>query len=276
MNKAARDVVPEKFVPETVLQHPKFDLGEFRDRWERSRLSALASVLQKSSLNESALLKEVDSKNQDQVLRAVFENSRKFGLSAAKYLGVAWELSDLIDVLPRLGLPCFAESWRSHNSAQVLERSGCVSLGQHGSFGCDYWREALDGLVMGVGENERLARHRSLGHGDSGCLDVLFTEEYVVPRVVSAESANPKFGPIPSAMMKNLEPTQKSFESMKVNLLLKGFSEGTLFYQLDAQEGVLCGAGGKLMHESFAQDVAQMDPSLKIQDVSPIAVKLNA
>jgi hypothetical protein len=130
---------------------------------------------------------------------------------------------------------------------------------------------------MGVGDSERMARHQSVGHGDAQCVDVLFSEEYALPRIVSdlttASSALPqKFGPIPNDMSAGLELIRNRFESMKVKLRLEGVSEGVLYYQLEAEEGVLCGAGGKLMHDSFSSQVLQHFPSLVLRDTAPIAV----
>ena len=87
---------------------------------------------------------------------------------------------------------------------------------------------------MGAGDTERLARHRSLGHGDHECVDVLFTENYSVPRIVSREqSSNPpslkKYGPVPSELTQELEEISKRFEKMKVCLHIDGYSEGSLY-----------------------------------------------
>lgn len=265
----------------SVLQHSRFDLKEFQDKWKKSRLSALKEVLGEKSAgisDEELLLKQVDTETKEKVLRKVFDNSRRLGLSVAKYLGLSWETSDLADLLPHVHVPCFSHPWRKHNSAYVLERSGCESFSKTGSLGCDYWREALDGLVMGVGENERLSRHRSMGHGDSECLDVIFTEVFHPPRVVSAtdpaesKKVSQKFGPLPENMSESLKPITRHFESMKIKLTLEGLSEGILYYRLDANEGVLCGAGGKLMHDSFSREMAKLYPNIAIRDVAPLAV----
>lgn len=267
-----------------ILEHPKFSRDELADRWWRARMSALMGICgerplspaEEKSVQEMSLLRAVPGPSRDLVLRAVFDKSRKLGLSAVKFLGVTFEIGDVAEVLPNMGVPCFAGSWRSHHSARVLERKGCTSLEPLGAFGCDYWREALDGLVVGLGENERLARHQSCGHGDPECLDVLFTEDFSVPRVVVGEGARPspqsKFGQIPQAMMKGLEPIVERFNEMKIHLLLDGLSEGVLFYRLEADEGVLCGAGGRFLHESLAREVLKRFPRLTLRDVAPLAV----
>ncbi|GEM_PF-678794 len=279
--KATLTMMNHAAMATSVLQHSRFDLKEFQDKWKKARLSALKEVLGEKSAgisDEELLLKQVDTETKEKALRKVFDNSRRLGLSVAKFLGLSWEASDLADLLPQVHVPCFSRPWRKHNSAYVLERAGCDSYSKTGSLGCDYWREALDGLVMGVGENERLSRHRSVGHGDSECLDVLFAEEFQPPRIVSApdpaekKTIGQKFGPIPEAMFESLKPIARQFESMKIKLVLEGLSEGILYYRLDAHEGVLCGAGGKLMHDSFSREMAKLYPNTAIRDVAPLAV----
>lgn len=265
----------------SVLMHSRFDLKEFQGKWKKARLSALMEVLGDKSdgiSDEEILLKKVDTDTKEKVLRKVFDNSRRLGLSVSKFLGLSWEATDLADLLPHVHIPCFSYTWKKHNSAFVLERAGCDFYSKMGSLGCDYWREALDGLVMGVGENERYARHRSIGHGDFECLDVLFTEEFRPPRVVGATDLaerkiiGQKFGLIPVPMYESLKPIARHFKSMKITLILEGLSEGILYYRLDAEEGVLCGAGGKLMHDTFSREMAKLHPNTAICDVEPLAV----
>lgn len=263
-----------------LSEHPRFDIEDFSSRWERARLSALRSVLQDAGVStsvdaETQLLAQIRSENKEILLRRVFDYSRQFGLSASRYLGMSLEVQDLVEILQTSPVPCFRGSWRSHNSAFVLERVGCEVISDVGNLACDFWREALDGLIMGVGENERLARHRSVGHGDSECVDVLFTEEFSIPRVVPSsnlEPVTPKFGALPIDLETALQDVRKYFESMKVQLRFAGLSEGVLYYELKTEDGVLCGAGGRLMHESLLREISKRFPSLKTQDVSPLAV----
>jgi hypothetical protein len=156
-----------------VILHEKFQVGELALRWRKARVSALSSVMGaelsvSDPYSEYELLKKIHEADRERALRAVFDYSRKLGLSLTKFLGLSWELDDLAEILPHLQLGCFSGAWNQKNGARVLERSGaCESLSASGSFGCDYWREALDGFVMGVGENERFTRHRSQGHQDA-------------------------------------------------------------------------------------------------------------
>lgn len=140
-----------------ISTHPRFDIKDFLGRWEKARLSALRSALQdpvvSTSLDvETQLLTHICSENKELLLRRVFDYSRKFGISASRYLGMSLEVQDLVEILQASPIPCFRGNWRSHNSAYVLERIGCEVVRDVGNLACDYWREALDGLIMGVGE----------------------------------------------------------------------------------------------------------------------------
>ncbi len=271
-----------------VCEHPEFNPQDFGLRWQKARLSALGSVLNEKVQSDSSgdqalaareleLLSKVPQALQDQALRGVFDFSRQLGRSVSRFLGLSLETSDFAEILASSQIPCFQAKWRPHNEALVLERKGCASLSTLKSFGCDYWREALDGLIMGAGDTERLARHRSLGHGDQECVDVLFTENYSVPCVVSPSEkqesgSHKKYGPVPSKINQELEGISKRFETMKVHLHIDGFSEGTLYYRLETDEGVLCGAGGKLLHDSFCKELAKTFPEILAKDSSPLAV----
>jgi hypothetical protein len=272
-----------------LFEHERFSLNDLSSRWKKARISAIKKSQtfdqdQFNIQNESELLLKVTSENKDLVLRAVYDHSRLLGLSLVKHLGLTLEITDIAQLLPQMDSPCFSAVWRPHHEAQVLERKACRDLAVLGNFACDYWREAVDGLVVGVGENERFTRHRSVGHGDEDCCDVLFEEKFTPPRVVTAEentsssklSKSLKYGPLPEVLMTALVPVQERFRKLKINLVLEGLSEGILYYRLDADEGVLCGAGGKMLHESFLKELenikSQNNLKLIARDCAPLAV----
>lgn len=268
----------------SILEHPHFDRSEFSERWKKARIAGIFSILarlQADGESEFDLLKaarDVEPKEQDLILRGVFDNSRKLGLGATRYFGVTWEISDIVELLPFASSPCFSQVWRECDQVQVLRRAGCGVFGQLGRFGCDYWREAVDGLVMGVGDGERFSRHSSLGHGDVECVDVLYVENPLPEFAVSdrgkrgIQRSGRKFGRLPDELLQRLEPIRKRYESTGLRLALEGLSEGTLFYRLESGDGSICGAGGKLLHESFAREVSRVSPALRIKDVGPLAV----
>lgn len=220
-----------------IVEHPKFDLDDLCRRFELAKEQA------------------------GQDLRRLFDNTRKLGLSLVKYLGLTCELSDLVEILPKLKTTCFDGTWKSHQASYVLERSGCPLLHKQGSFACDYWREALDGLVMGLCEDERLARHKSCGHGDLTCVDVLFQDRESV-----------RLAPVSNQFLLKLNLIQTCFESQQIRVVFKGLLEDMLYYDLKTPEEIPCGDENKNWHDELKIMVANFLPDLKLQDASPLAV----
>ena len=149
-----------------VLAHRDFSAGDFSRLWRSARIAALKPLITKlpplpaqlpQAGQELRLLRFLPAERRDDALRGVFDNSWKLGRSAVRYLGLQWELSDLHEVLTSVGIACLTGRWTQHNGALVLNRAGCAPARTIGSFYCDYWREAIDGLVMGVGGDERYA-----------------------------------------------------------------------------------------------------------------------
>lgn len=253
-----------------MIEHPNFDLIAFRDRWKASRLASLRSVIQDDipalDFDEAALLGLIADDDRDKLLRLIFDNSRKFGASAVRYFGFSWEISDLQDILSQTHIPCLNGAWSDGVHAKVLTRSGCAEQMQTGSFYCDYWREAFDGLIMGVGETERYARHASVGHGDKECVDVFFDD------AVKVDGMPTKWGEVPPLIAEALLPLQNRLKTLKINLFLHGISEGVLYYLMEKEMGVLCGNSARLYNEMLAKEVGTRFPGLGLQDASPLAV----
>ncbi|MCM2280184.1 MAG: hypothetical protein NDJ89_19120 [Oligoflexia bacterium] len=255
-----------------------FDIEDFHRRWQAARNAALKSVGATSDeaaakaadrvLAETSLLSALSPGQRELALRAVFDHSRMLGLSAVRRFGIVWEAADLGSLVGQSGIPCFLGQWSRPESAgqplraRILTRTPtpehCPGAAQGGSFICDYWREAIDGLVMGLGEELRHRRHESVGHGDAQCLDLFLDEN----------GPELRYGPIDAEIAAALEPLRARIPA----LVLVGCSEGVLYYKLESATGPLCGPGGKLLHESVAREISSRFPRLRAQDASPLAV----
>lgn len=267
---------------------PQFDIGEFNQRWLKARVSAFRSLgsMSRPSMEPDpdptqaleadlvgrflSLERTVDpseaEKSKDALLRAVFENSRKLALSLAKRLGVTFEVQDFKDLLASSGIPCVQGRWSGRANARILGRKGCDYCIGSGANACDYWREALDGLVMGLGEKERLARHACVRHGDDECIDVFYTES------VGGAGETLAWGPVPEHMALDLFESTAYFQLKNgVTIDLKGFREGVLYFEFKSSTDALCGSSNQLTLK-FREMVQEKYPGLSLKDVTPQAV----
>lgn len=267
---------------------PQYDIDEFNRRWLKARVSAFRSLGSLSrpsmepdpdpttaleaelvgrflSLDGSVQAPEAD-KSKDALLRAVFENSRKLALSLAKRLGVTFEVQDFRNLLESSGIPCVQGRWSERSNARILGRKGCDFCIASGANACDYWREALDGLVMGLGEKERLARHACVRHGDEECLDVFYTES------AGGTGETLAWGPVPGHMALELFECTEYFRLKNgVTVDLKGFREGVLFFEFKTATDAQCGSSN-LLTLKFREMVQEKYPGLILKDVTPQAV----
>ncbi len=264
----------------SFIERSGFDQDDFLIRWGRARLFSLKKTsaddlmitkpfVDLSSLLsfELDLLKKVLKENEDSVLKAVFDNSRKLGLSLSRRFQVRLEIEDIRNILSQSLIPCSMGTWETHKDALSVRRHGCESQKIIGSFLCDWYREAIDGLIMGVGEEERFARHASVGHGDSECLDVFFTETLIL------NHKELRFSPVPHHIKNKLEPIQEKFRNMQKRLVFSGYAEGVLYYTIESEnDKPLCGSTARMFHTLLSKSIHELLPNLHMQDLSPLAV----
>ena len=192
-------------------------------------------------------------------------------MSLSKFLGLSFEIQDFQNLLEKSGIPCVQGRWESRKNAKILSRKGCDFCPKSGVNACDYWREALDGLVIGLGDKERLARHASIRHGDTACVDVFYFDGFYFDPEGRKETSL-AWGPLPEHMAKNLMEICEDFERvMKVSILLKGLNEGVLYFEFKSSTDALC-SGGQLLTSTFQRKIQKQYPGLVIQEVTPRAV----
>jgi hypothetical protein len=249
-----------------------FDLADFHRRWVLARLSVLAAVSGTREFDENIAIRKIPAESWDQVLRNVFDVSRRLGLSASRYFQARFELADFPQIFNGDFSPCMVGEWKLRpNGSLVLSRRGCMGSDKLHAFYCDYWREAVDGMIMGLGETERIARHSSAGRGDSLCVDVLYCESTTIHSEFAGASEI-RFAPIPAEMQADLAVIRQGFLDQGVEVDFGGVSEGTLFFRLQVQGKSACGAGGRLLQDSLERQVKKRFPDLALRDFSPLAV----
>jgi hypothetical protein len=258
-----------------VISQEHFSIRDFHERWKRARMSALKSFLQisrqeSSSKNETDLLSLIAVEIRSQALRIVFDNSRKLGASASRFLGLSWEVQDISDVLSQSESPCLKGYWENTKTGKTLKRKGCDQLQTVGSYVCDYWREALDGLIMGVGETERYARHASMGHGDIECTDVFYDDSLDVNGDINGKQQ--KFGEVPKKVFDGLTSLTAFLLKQEISLNLRGISENVLYYELISNEKPICGSSNRFIEGILVKEVKTQFAGLDLKDASPLAV----
>lgn len=264
------------------VRRPEYDKADFARRWRLARLSAIRAAASlpghAGEMDEAAALEaflsaarlsgeERRSALKDALLRHVFDNSRLLASGLSRRLGVTFEVEDFRDLLEAVGVPCVQGRWTARPEAQVLARPGCGFCPGAGADACDYWREALDGLVTGLGGTERMVRQGCLRRGDAECVDVLFPE---APRGAREAEA---WAPVPGHMAVEIfEAAQRLGRSAGAEVSIKGLREGVLCFEfLGATDGNRCGGAVEAL-ERFREALSGRFPGLGLMDVTPRAV----
>jgi hypothetical protein len=232
---------------------------DLASRWRRARHAALCAVVpdvDEVETEEDHLFRALERAPED-VLRLVFEHSQRLGEGFRRFYKLDLPITELAGFLPLLGVPCLAREWTrvADEHAYIAEHAGCAAPSQH-AHACDYWREAIEGLVLGMTGAVRHGRHASRGHGDPSCIDLL----YIHPQ------SPLRFGPIPVELQAGLESIRRvaqAFDgSTKIRFL--GLSEGVLHYQTQT----LGEGGGVRVSTLVERGVARRFPGLATRDVT--------
>lgn len=237
--------------------------SELADRWRRARRAALEQALPdvQGAPGEEELLRLALANDPERLLRRVFDNSRRLGDSFRSYHRMDLGLADLAWLLPALGVPCVSKPWVRIERPRHLrsERSGCA-LGANVAGACDFFREAVDGLILGLSGAVYHARHDSVGSGGERCVDVL----YVQPQ------SPVRFGPIPPRIAERLPEVQRTLELFDSTAAVEflGISERVLYYRLVS----VGGSTNVRLTTVIEHAVQRRYPSLTTIDVSSRAV----
>jgi hypothetical protein len=218
-------------------------------------------------VDEAEAVRQLPAELVDTALRGVFENSRKLALSASRHFSIRLELDDFQQLFLAAQLPCALGTWSARPSARVAERHGCLHGRGRETRLCDWYREAMDGMVMGLGESERVVRQRSEAYGDDGCLDVIFDD-------APEAAADWTYAPVPPPLEGHLRTVVQRCAAKGFELSWLGYRAGTLFYKLTPKNSTapLCRDNARSAHEGVAQAVHELFPTIRLQDSSPLAV----
>lgn len=247
-------------------------IQELRERWFRSRVAALKKIFNQV-LSEDDFFLNINLQSEEdfeQLLKLIFLNSRNLGISYQKLYQLTWEKKDFTVFLKKLGSPCLLGDWDEKNTAHVLSRNGCNQGKLSGSRYCQYWREAIDGLVVGISDDVGFVRNSSIAAGDETCIDVFFDEEANPTDAIWNNSD--KWGVLPEEIKLELSKIEQKFLEMKIDLKFLGLSEKNLTYKLEPKENLTCGTAGNLYRSHLEKLVKEKFPLLNLKDASPVAV----
>lgn len=243
------NAAPPRAVPIAALA------DELADRWARARLSALRRFAPEATGDEPSHVAAVPAERWSDAEDQGFDNSLRLGDSFRRYHRLGLGLEELGELLPLLGVPCLSGCARAVDGALELEREPCGADARR----CDQLRECALGMVLGLSDGAvRHARHRSRGHGDPRCLDVLYTDP---------ESAH-RYGPIPDEIAGELAAIRASIARLGngASVEFLGVSEGQLAYRTHGPRGAL--AIGAMLEGMVRRRL----PSLTPVDTAPRAV----
>jgi hypothetical protein len=235
-------------------------------RWARARRSALlATGIAEMNQPEPELVEAALSLDRALCLKLAFDNSRQLGLGFRRFYEVDVPLQNLASLLPELGAPCLRGTWQRVDAPPHfrLEREPCAWRENCSTIGA-FFREATDGLVLGLSSSAHFARHQSRAAGDSLCLDVLFVRDAKMLR----------YGPLPETMQPGLAEAKKlasTFDS-ETEVEFLGVSEGTLFYALKTNPA----HPGVRIKPSLERALLRRFPHLSFVDVTPTEVSLDS
>lgn len=241
--------------------HPATDLAppwgseaieDLLSRWEGARRAALREVLaDRPALEEAELVREAHARDRERALRRVFDNSRLVGIGFRRVVRGGVPPGAVPGLLAALRDPCLSGTWSSERGARslVLERPGCEDAC---AAVCDHRREAADGLLIGLSDDLRLSRHRSRGHGDTTCRDLV-------------HDGPPRFGAVPDELRDDLASIARRAGSLgAAEVRFVGLSEGTLLYEVRRN-----GCAGIRIEPLVESQIHNRFPGLSAREVSP-------
>jgi len=250
------------------LSNTIFDL---RQRWEKSRLSAIRTLT--TFQTEFEFFKQISTLSEtefDSLIKKIFLNSKTLGMGYQKKYSIVWERSDISIYFQNLGSPCLMGGWDLRKTANVLTRFGCQDGKLYGGRVCLYWREAIDGLVLGLSEDVGFVRHASFNSGGDNCVDIFYQEE---KNLTDAIWSSPyRWGKISKDMLETLLVIENKFLEYKIKLKFLGQTEQNLFYKMESKENLICGATGSIYRNILESSVKDKFPAVQLQDASPVAV----
>lgn len=233
--------------------------AELGTRWARARRAAATAIVGPTGVaTEAELISCASEVDERELHRRLFENGARLGEGYRRFHRLQVSLTDLPELLPELGVQCLQGTYEvapKELRALRLIRPPCAARCEAKQ--CDAWREAIDGLVLGLTGTARHTRVASGGHGQGECIDVLHEDP----------ESPLRWGELPADLLPALESVKRFvrlFKGADVHFL--GLSEGVLLYRLDSRD---CGELRGNAREMVEQTLRKKLPHLDVRELSP-------
>lgn len=241
---------------------------ELDRRWRLARAAALSGVLGPGVdplEDEAWAISLAMSASGEAILRLVYDNGLRLGLGFARFHGGPVNSDALGGLLGGLTSPCLVGDWMHTPAGDALrlQRKPCGAA-DRGT--CDFWREAISGLVHGLTDELLHVRHASFpGEAEAGgpCVDV-----------VHGDPEGPwRFAELDAPLAAALEAARVTMHMLApgARIEFKGQLEGVVQY-MRLGEGCGPDAEAALDAKTFAAILERFAPGIRFRDISPRAV----
>lgn len=203
---------------------------------------------------------QTEQQKQNQELRQAFDSGRDSGLQLRHDNQGPLSTRDLAHVLSRSALPCVGGTWQEQEpDVWILQRPPCQRESAHM---CAVWRESVDGLVMGAGEEARYSRHSHFEDPDELCVDVLYT----------IDKPHWRWASLPQKYHFMMQELQADLATHQAELTILGYAEGQIFYTLKDSHPALAGHRHGFLSESLQHKAKAFHAEVRLIEMSPRAV----
>lgn len=238
-----------------------------KERYTIERLNILKSFLNQTDEKDILNSLNLDGESIELLLKKIFDISRLIGLDLRKeYYSdkkADPDIKEISSILSFLSIPCLKGSWdiNENSGSFIIKRNNCIYKDNPTT--CLYWREAIDGLIMGLGDSERYTRHKSKYFSkDDECVDVVY----------DSNKSNLRWADVPETIIKKLSCIIEKLNKKQIELILVGYTEKTLYYKIkDSNENLSQFRRGFII-KTISTYCFEKLPEIKAVEISPRAV----
>ncbi|MFN8576392.1 MAG: hypothetical protein U0354_06005 [Candidatus Sericytochromatia bacterium] len=233
-----------------------------KEKYYRDRLEVLDSFYKSNETNTLNSL-SLSEEKKEELLRDIFDISRKFGLKFLSENKLDYlDIKQFQEILEVLDIPCLSGVWSSDSDkAFSIKRDKCEY--KEKALTCLFWREAIDGLTMGLGDSLRYSRHKSRYFSkDKECVDVIYDSNKI----------NLRWDKVPEDISIKFQPLIEKLNTKQVELNFIGYAEKTIYYKIKDSNENLSGFRRKFLIETIEKFCSEKVPEINLFEISPRAV----